>query len=510
LAGKLSVPASKDRIPFPRAPHRGARVSLRLVEESSESLGVVRGVLQPPALAVDRGAMLTVWIDGEAGYCATADLSARGLRAAAERAAQWARAAKGRGLSLAGIAWPGAGEAGAAGTARAAGRPGTPGTAAMRYESPNEEPLASRDVLVAMLHDEAAAMRRDARIVHWAATLDASVVSQRLWIDGEAVSEQTARYVVPNLEATAADDGRAQTRTLAGQYNGFCRQGGVDVLRDSGFIGGGARVCDEALELLHAPNCPDGVRDLLLSPDQMMLQIHESIGHPLELDRILGDERNFAGTSFVTPEMFGRHRYGSSLLNVSFDPGVVGQFASYAADDDGEAARRVMLIENGILQRALGGALSRARARALGIAVEGAASARASGWQRAPIDRMANLNVEPGDASFASMVASTERGIWMRTNASWSIDDARNKFQFGCEWGRLIENGRLTQVVRNPNYRGVSATFWRSLAAVGARETMQVLGTPFCGKGEPGQIVRVGHASPACLFRDVDVFGGDA
>ncbi|MCD6671966.1 MAG: TldD/PmbA family protein [Burkholderiaceae bacterium] len=482
-------------MPFPRPPQPGARVSLRLVEASSESLAVVRGVLQPPALATDRGAMVTVRIDGEAGYCATADLSARGLREAAGRAAQWARAAKSRGLSLADDdAWPGADEA---------GKP------CLRYESPSEEPLAQRDALVALLREEADAMRRDARIVHWAASLDASVVSQSLWIDGEAVSQQTMRYVVPNLEATAAQDGRAQTRTLAGQYNGFCRQGGAEALRDCGFAGGGARVAGEAIELLHAPNCPSGVRDLLLSPDQMMLQIHESIGHPLELDRILGDERNFAGTSFVTPQMFGRYRYGSLLLNVSFDPGVVGQFASYAADDDGEAAHRVMLIENGILQRALGGALSRARARARGFAVQGAASARASGWHRAPIDRMANLNVEAGDASFESMVARTERGIWMRTNASWSIDDARNKFQFGCEWGRLIENGRLTQVVRNPNYRGVSATFWRSLAAVGARETMQVLGTPFCGKGEPGQIVRVGHASPACLFRDVDVFGGE-
>ncbi len=494
MARELSELPSNRTIPFPRAPQPGARLSLRLVEAGSEHLAVVRGVLQPLALAVDRGAMLTVWLDGEAGYCATADLSARGLQQAADRAAQWARAAKGRGLSMATFSPP-ADE--------------VPGTPLPRHRSPDDEPLPARDVLVALLHAEADAMRIDPRIVHWAASLDSSFVAQQLWVDGEKTAEQATRFVVPNLEVTAAQDGRAQTRTLGGQYNGFCRQGGREVLRESGFVGGGPRVAEEAIELLAAPNCPDGVRDLLLSPDQMMLQIHESIGHPLELDRILGDERNFAGTSFVTPGMFGNYRYGSPLLNVSFDPGVVGQFASYVRDDDGEAARRVMLIEDGILKRALGGALSRARARALGVPVEGAASARANGWHRAPIDRMANLNVEPGDSSFASMVESTERGIWMRTNASWSIDDARNKFQFGCEWGRLIENGRLTRVVRNPNYRGVSATFWRSLAAVGTRETMQVLGTPFCGKGEPGQIIRVGHASPACLFRDVEVFGGE-
>jgi predicted Zn-dependent protease len=122
---------------------------------------------------------------------------------------------------------------------------------------------------------------------------------------------------------------------------------------------------------------------------------------------------------------------------------------------------------------------------------------------------MANLNVEPGNTPLEAMIASVERGVMMRTNVSWSIDDARNKFQFGCEWGQLIEEGRLTTVVRNPGYRGVSATFWRSLAAVGDRSTFEVLGTPFCVKGEPGQIVRVGHASPACLFRDVAVFGGE-
>jgi predicted Zn-dependent protease len=206
--------------------------------------------------------------------------------------------------------------------------------------------------------------------------------------------------------------------------------------------------------------------------------------------------------------MFGRYRYGSPLLNVTFDPSVPGELAGYAADDDGEAARKVWLIRDGVLQRPLGGGLSRARAAARGAVLEGTANSRAVGWHRPPIDRMANLNVEPGSTSLESMIAAVERGVLMSTNASWSIDDARNKFQFGCEWGRLIEAGRLTSVVRNPGYRGVSATFWRGLDAVGDPTTVEVLGTPFCGKGEPGQVIQVGHASPACLFRAVDVFGG--
>jgi len=244
--------------------------------------------------------------------------------------------------------------------------------------------------------------------------------------------------------------------------------------------------------------------DVLLMPDQMILQIHESIGHPLELDRILGDERNFAGTSFVTPDMFGTYRYGSPLLNVTFDPTVGEELGSYGWDDDGAKAEKVHLIRAGILERPLGGAISQARS-----GLPGVANARADGWNRPPIDRMANLNLEPGDATLDGMIAGIERGVLMETNRSWSIDDSRNKFQFGCERGRVIEKGKLGPVVKNPNYRGISANFWRSLKAVGNAETVQVLGTPHCGKGEPSQIIRVGHASPPCVFGDVAVFGGE-
>jgi predicted Zn-dependent protease len=243
--------------------------------------------------------------------------------------------------------------------------------------------------------------------------------------------------------------------------------------------------------------------DVLLAPDQMILQIHESIGHPLELDRILGDERNFAGTSFVTQDMFGAYRYGSDLLNVTFDPTRAEELASYAFDDDGTPAERVHLIRAGILERPLGGAISQARA-----GMSGVANSRADNWNRPPIDRMANLNLEPGDATMDDMIAGIERGVLMETNSSWSIDDSRNKFQFGCERGTLIENGKLGAIVKNPNYRGISANFWRSLKRVGNADTLKVLGTPYCGKGEPSQVIRVGHASPACVFGDVDVFGG--
>ena len=216
-----------------------------------------------------------------------------------------------------------------------------------------------------------------------------------------------------------------------------------------------------------------------------------------------GDERNYAGTSFVTPDMFGTYRYGSELLNVTFDPTRPGELGSYAFDDDGQPAQREAIIRDGMLLRPLGSATSQARA-----GLPGVANARAVSWNRPAIDRMAARDQEPGVSHFDDLIGAVDRGIYLETNRSWSIDDSRNKFQFGCEGGRVIDGGQLKTVVKNPNYRGVSATFWRSLQMVGDSATVQVLGTPYCGKGEPNQIMWTGHAAPACLCAAVDVFGG--
>ena len=461
-------------------------ISLRAVTERAEQLEVRRDVPEPPRRTLDRGAMLTVVERGGSGYAGTADLSQAGLKRARADAMRMADATRDRlaldPTRLRGVA------------------------TRVRYSGPGVD-LRARPTLAErfdLLAEESRRCRIDERIVDWAANLW-TTHSEQLFLSSDGADvEQSFEFVVANVSVTANDGPVTQTRTLGGQYNGFSRQGGSEVLDAAGFHGAGRRVAADALELLAAPECPSGTMDLLLMPDQMMLQIHESIGHPLELDRILGDERNFAGGSFVTPDMFGSYQYGSALLNVNYDPSRREQFASYACDDDGTPAERQWIIRAGILERPLGGSLSQARA-----GLPGVANSRACSWNRPPIDRMANLNVEAGDARLGDMIAAVERGVLMRTNASWSIDDSRNKFQFGCEWGQLIENGRLGRVVRNPNYRGISATFWRSLAAVGDASTLEVLGSPWCGKGEPSQIVRVGHASPACLFRCVDVLGGE-
>ena len=460
--------------------------ALRYVEESSEYLQVRQDVAEPPQLATTRGAMVTVIDRGGIGYAATSDLSAAGLREAAARARRFAELTAGRTVvDYSAIEMP-----------RPRGA----------YASPaGRDPASlSRSQKYDLLAAESRQCRIDDRIVDWEANLWSTTSHQAYFTADGAACEQRFQFVVPNIAATAYADGESQTRTHAGRYNGFCRQGGLEILDAFGLAGSGRVVAEGALELLAAPNCPGGSMDVLLMPDQMMLQIHESIGHPLELDRILGDERNFAGTSFVTLDMFGTYRYGSELLNVTHDPTRPEQYASYGWDDDGLKADKQFLIRRGILERPLGGAVSQKRA-----GIHGVANTRACSWNRAPIDRMANLNVEPGQSTLDELIASIDLGVMMRTNMSWSIDDSRNKFQFGCEWGRMIRGGKLAEVVKNPNYRGVSATFWRSLAGVGDESTFQVMGTPFCGKGEPSQVIRVGHAAPACRFAGVDVFGGE-
>jgi len=444
--------------------------SLRYHEEKRESHAMRQDTLEPPRLSLDRGAMLTALVEGGYGYCATSDLSTAGLQKALDRATQWAEATKGKSALRF--------------------DPAAMSAPRGEYASRVVREAPSRGELQDLLAGECKAAKIDERIVERYAALEL-IEEERVYLTstgGEV--RQRFRFTLPHMRVTANEGVETQSRSLD-----HARQGGFEMLHEAAFVGSGERLANDALQLLAAPNCPSGKMDLLLMPDQVMLQIHESIGHPLELDRVLGDERNYAGTSFVTPEMIGSYRYGSDLLNVTYDP-LQGELATYAFDDDGMPAHKVFLIRNGILVSPLGG--------------PGVANSRASGWNRPPIHRMANLNIEPGSSTLDEMIASIRRGVLMRTNLSWSIDDSRNKFQFGCEWGERIEDGRRRAVVKNPNYRGVSATFWRSLGSVGGPASLEVHGTLYCGKGEPNQAIHCGHAAPPCLFSEVEVFGGQS
>ncbi len=458
--------------------------SIRLVREQAESLGVRQNILQPTVRNSGSGAMLTVLCGSGAGYCGTADLSQDGLERALRQATFWADLSAEHGVtdfSKVPFAEP-------------------QGNYQTLVQIPWQSvPLCEK---IQVLSTENNRLKTSDRIVDWEAEISHTECDVVYATNRGGYCRQQFSYVVPALSVTANSGTESQTRTFGGR--GVCRQGGFEVLKESGFYEVAPVLSEEAERLVDATDCPTGVMEVLLAPDQMILQVHESIGHPLELDRILGDERNYAGTSFVTPEMFGTYQYGSDLLNVVFDPQPFNQYASYKFDDEGLEARKRYLIKDGKLLRGLGGTVSQARS-----GLPGVANARASSWNRPPIDRMANINLEPGAASVAEMIASIEHGVYMKTNCSWSIDDSRNKFQFGCELGQVIKDGELKHLVKKPNYRGVSANFWRTLRSVGDSESLEVLGTPFCGKGEPNQVIRVGHAAPACVFSEVEVFGGD-
>ena len=319
--------------------------SLRWVDETCESYAVRKDVALPFCASTDRGVMATVHAGGGYGYAATGDTSPAGLAAALERATALARATAKFALI----------------DSRTLPRPAPRG----EYASPAfAAPARSRRDWYELLMRESRAAAFDPRIVDWNAAVDVLTATHRLVTSEGGDVVQRYRFLLPGMAVTAHADGVTQTRTLHG-HRGICQQGGDEILARFGYEGAMRRVAEEALELLAAPNCPSGAMDVLLSPDQMILQIHESIGHPLELDRILGDERNFAGTSFVTPDMFGRYRYGSELLNVTFDPTRGEELASYGWDDEartlGEAGgyrghRGVSVHAGGVLHHRCGNA----------------------------------------------------------------------------------------------------------------------------------------------------------
>jgi len=373
----------------------------------------------------------------------------------------------------------------------------------LSWETPRarKSPVAP-DGVFSFLIDACGALKASDEVIQTSSLVEVGRYDYELVSTNGADIEQSIHYLGTSLQAVARRGDVVQLRTANGP-RGLTRQGGWELLDVEALLTDARRVGLEAVELLGAATCPSDRRTLVLTPDQMMLQIHESVGHPLEIDRILGDERNYAGSSFVKLSDFGSFQYGSGLMNISYDPTIAGELASYGADEIGNLAVKQLIIEKGVLVRGLGSLESQARS-----GLPGVANQRATSWNRPPMDRMANLNLEPGSTSMEAMIASIEKGVLMRTNRSWSIDDYRNKFQFGCEYGTLIEDGKLTKTVRDPNYRGVSSTFWRNLSAVGDAATFAAFGTPNCGKGEPNQVIFVGHASPVCAFDDVEVFGG--
>lgn len=436
----------------------------------------------------DVGLLIEVMINGHLGYASTCELTTEGVKAAFDKAVYMTK--KVIPLSLVNFD-------------HHLVRPKATG----HYSSPIKKPLdqLSFSEVYDFLVKTSKALKVADKIVS-AISENRTVTTQQMYLNSNGSDfEQNFSIVYNSFTSIAQDGPETQSRSVIGGRS-RAYQGGAELIHLDSLLSQCQQAGQEAIELLTAPNCPTEVCDLILSPDQMNLQIHESIGHPLEIDRILGDERNFAGYSFVRPDDFGKLQYGSPLMNVVFDPSISHQVASYHFDEVGNSAQKTHLIKDGILQAGLGSLESQFRSKQMDQPINGVANSRSSSWNRAPIDRMANINLEGGAHSLEELIARTKRGVIMWTNQSWSIDDYRRKFQFGCEYAKLIEDGKLTKTVKNPNYRGVTVPFWNSL--VGLTSSVETYGEYYCGKGEPSQIIRTGHASPYALFSNIEVFGG--
>ncbi len=313
------------------------------------------------------------------------------------------------------------------------------------------------------------------------------------------------------MDATAVGEQETQRRSYPQSFGHF-ETGGFEVVRRLDLAGNAGRVAEEAVALLSAPECPAGTTDLILGSSQLALQIHESVGHAIELDRILGWEAAFAGTSFLDLEELGSMRYGSDLMNITADATLPGGLATFAYDDEGTPARSVDIVRDGIWVGVLSG---RDSAHIAGLPPGG--MVRGDGFNRLPMVRMTNVGLEPGDSTLEEIIAATDDGILMSTNRSWSIDDKRLNFQFGCEIAWEIRNGERGRMLRNPTYTGITPRFWASMdmlagrRADGARAGADpgadwvVWGVPNCGKGQPMQTGRTGHPAAPARFRDVRV-----
>ncbi|MDG4767780.1 TldD/PmbA family protein [Solwaraspora sp. WMMD406] len=309
--------------------------------------------------------------------------------------------------------------------------------------------------------------------------------------------DQRIRECGAGLSATVIGDGETQRRSYP-SYRGQYGTRGWELVDELDLPAHAARIAEEARALLTAPPCPAGETTLILGSEQMALQIHESVGHAIELDRILGWEAAFAGTSWLDLAQLGSLRYGSELMNITIDPTIPGALGSFGFDDEGSPAVKRDAVREG---RWVGVLAGRDSAAVAGLDYGG--SVRADGWSRLPMVRMTNVGLEPGPHSLEEMIAATDNGVLMDINRSWSIDDKRLNFQFGCEIGWEIRDGRLGRMLRNPTYTGIGPVFWRSMDML-AGDTV-AWGTPNCGKGQPGQVGHTGHPAAAARFTGVRV-----
>jgi TldD protein len=463
----------------------GARADyadVRHVHTRHESISTRNGAVDEVEGAESEGAGVRVRVGGAWGFAATREVTRPALEAALERAIKVAAA-----------------QPRAPGTPLA---PEPPARGSWRSEAridPFTVPL--EDKLQRLLEADAS-MRGDTRVAITSARMT-NVSETRTFASTEgALCDQHTTETGAAIQAVAVSGDEVQVRSYPSSHTGDVRQEGYEHIEALDLAESGPRVAEEAIALLTAPSCEPGRTTIVLDGQQLALQVHESVGHAVELDRVLGMEASYAGTSFVRAADLGKLRYGSELMSVTADATAPGGLGTYAWDDEGVAARTAPIVRNGVLAGFLS---SRETAAAIGLDRSGGCM-RADGFARQPIVRMSNVNLEPGDAgTLEELIASTERGLYLETNRSWSIDSRRLHFQFATEAAWEIVDGERRGLVRNASYSGTTPDFWGSLDAICSPSEWRLWGLTNCGKGEPGQAMGVSHGAAPGRFRDVQV-----
>lgn len=469
---------------------------VRIVEQKSENLATKDGVVEAMSSSTSLGYGIRVLKDGVWGFAASYDFSSGGIDRTIKRAIAIAEASLPYKINDVILA------------------PQKPIKASYKtpiIEDPFKVSMAEK---VKILLSADKSQRVSKKIVISQSSYSAHKELKHFANTEGSVIDQEIIYTGAGIEASSANDHDFQNRSYPNSHGGQFATMGFELVRDLRLADHGAEIGQQAVELLTAPVCPTGVFDLILDGNQLGLQIHESCGHATELDRVYGFEASYAGTSFLTVDKLNKLQYGSSIVNLTEDATLPTGLGTFGYDDEGVPAERNYLIKNGILRDYL---TSRETAyklknQVIGYHGRSAGTMRADSWSHIPMIRMTNVNLEPGGYNGSGrawtldeLIADTKYGIFMSTNRSWSIDDKRLNFQFGTEIGWEIKNGKITRMLKNPTYQGMTPQFWNSCDAICGRNEWKIWGTPNCGKGQPSQVIYTGHGASPTRFRKVKI-----
>jgi len=455
---------------------------VRIVNSKSESIQVKNGKVNTLASSADKGFGVRVIVDGAWGFASSFAISDEEAERVAEEAVRIARASarlKKEDVKLA---------------------PVDPVEGKFKNDwkiDPFEVPLEEK---INLLLDADRIQRQKPEIKISEANMQFWRTEQTFASSEGSYIEQTKIESGAGIEATAIEGEEMQRRSYPASFGGDYAARGYEFVEQWDLAGHAEQCAKEAVELLKAPQCPSDIRDLVLEGSMLALQVHESCGHPIELDRVFGTESSFAGTSFLTTEKLGKFRYGSEKVNIVADATAPGGLGSFFYDDEGVPAQCVDIVKEGIFSGYL---TSRETAAKMGWRSGGAM--RADSWNRIPIIRMTNINLLPGDWTLDEIIKDTKKGIYAASVNSWSIDDKRLNFQFGTEVAWEIVDGSLGRMLKNPTYTGITYEFWGGCDAICNKDEWHLWGVPNCGKGEPMQTAHVGHGVAPARFRNVRV-----